>query len=228
MNPYRAPLLAVSLCLAVTGCIKLPDIEPDEPEAEEPLPDLGVRVLTPEETTYTNETVDISVEVTKGTPETVELFAGDELLATLQSPYTFRWDTTTKPEGTYTLTAKAWRGEQSFASDARTVVVDRTPPRVARRTPGPGAQDASVRQPIRVTFSEPLSPTSVSEATVHLSMQVNGATVELAKDIVLSADASELAVTPRSKPDVRNFFLRLKNNTRRYEILRERNQTKLL
>ncbi|KFE66013.1 hypothetical protein DB31_1078 [Hyalangium minutum] len=43
--------------------------------------------------------------MTNGTPETVELFAGDELQATLTSPYTLKWDTTTKrnrsPGGTW-------------------------------------------------------------------------------------------------------------------------------
>jgi len=204
MNRNRTSFLVVWLVLAVTGCIKLPDIDTDEPDVEEPLPDLGVRLLIPAATTYTNGTVDVSVEVTNGTPEAVELFAGDELLVTLTSPYTHRWDTTMKPEGTYTLKAKARRGSQTFMSEAREVVVDRTPPQVVLRTPSPGAQDVSVRQPIRVTFSEPLDPGSLADPRVHLSMQTSGSPIELAKTLSLSTDGTELTITPSSKPNVPN------------------------
>lgn len=188
MNPYRTSLLAVSLCLAVAGCINLPDIDPGEPE----LPDLGVRLLTPGATTYTNGTVDVSVEVTNGAPETVELFAGDELLATLTPPYTFRWDTTTKPEGTYTLTAEARRGPQNFTSEAREVVVDRTPPQVLLVTPESGASGVKASHPIQAVFSEALDPASTSNSSVR--MKVNGSEVDVRID--LSSEGKLMTINP--------------------------------
>ncbi|WP_044192640.1 Ig-like domain-containing protein [Hyalangium minutum] len=102
MTRTQSSFLAVMLFGVVAGCIKLPDIEPEGPDVES---DLVVRLLAPAATTYTNGAVDVRVEVTNGTPETVELFAGDELQATLTSPYTLKWDTTTKrnrsPGGTW-------------------------------------------------------------------------------------------------------------------------------
>jgi Bacterial Ig-like domain/Bacterial Ig domain len=205
MNRNRTSSLALLLMLSLAGCINLPDIDPEEPDTpdeEEPLPDLSVHLQSPHEKTYTNGAVDVSVEVTNGTPEAVDLFAGDELLATLTGPYSYHWNTTTKPEGSYTLTAKARRGTQSFSSEAREVVVDRTPPQVTFRTPSPGAQDVSVRQPIRVTFSEPIDPASLSDTTVHLVLELAGTPVELAKTLSLSADSKELTIAPSSKPNV--------------------------
>jgi len=208
MNRTRASTFAVLLFLAVNGCINVPDIEPEGPE--EPLPDLGVQLRTPAATTYTNGAVGLSVEVTNGTPEAVELFVGDELLATLPSPYTFTWDTTSKPEGTYTLKAKARRGAQTFTSEGRDVVVDRTPPQVVLRTPSPGAQDVSVHQSIQVAFSEPLAPRAMDDTRVHLLMQTSESPIELAKTLSLSADGTVLTIIPSSKPNAPNeFFITL-------------------
>jgi hypothetical protein len=196
----------MTLSLTLTGCINLPDVdapvEPKPPETEDPkpLPDLSVRLLAPVGTTYTNGSIEVSIEVTNGTPEAVELFAGTELLAILTGPYTFRWDTATKPEGSYTLTAKARRGTQTFTSEARTVVVDRTPPQVVARTPAPGTQAVSVRQPILVTFSEPLAPVSVNGATVRLWMRVDAVTREMTKTLSLSTDGTVMTITPTPRP----------------------------
>jgi hypothetical protein len=142
--------------------------------------------------TYMNGTVDVSVEVTNGTPEKVELFAGDELLATLPSPYTFRWDTTTKPEGNYTLTAKAWRGEQSFTSEARTVVVDRTPPQVLLVTPEPGSSGVKASRPIQAVISEAIEPGSANISSVR--MNLNGSGVDVKID--LSSDGKFMTISP--------------------------------
>ncbi|MFL5348931.1 MAG: Ig-like domain-containing protein [Hyalangium sp.] len=207
MNRNRTSSLLVLLILSLAGCISLPDIDPGEPEApdvEEPLPDLSVRLRSPEAKTYTNRAVEVSVEVTNGTPEAVDVFAGDELLATLTGPYTFHWDTTAKPEGSYTLRATARRGTQTFTSETREVVVDRTPPQVVLRTPSPGAQDVSVRQAIRMTFSEPINAGSLSDTTVHLLLQSAGDPVELAKMLSLSEDGAELTVIPGSRPSAPN------------------------
>ncbi|MDY7230069.1 Ig-like domain-containing protein [Hyalangium rubrum] len=203
MNRNRASSFAVMLFLAASGCISLPGIDPVEtPDAgnpnpdgglpDESLPDLSVRVLAPAGTTYTNGVVDVSVEVTSGTPDVVELLVGDELLATLTAPYTFRWDTTTKAEGNYALVARARRAAQTFTSAARNVVVDRTPPQVVIRTPEPGAEGVSASRPVQVAFSEPLDPSSVNSTSVRMS--VNGA--DIATNVTLSADAQLFQVAP--------------------------------
>ena len=201
MNPNRTSLLAALLVATLTGCINLPDIdspsEPRPPETEDPkpLPDLSVRLLEPTGTAYTNGSVDVSIEVTGGAAEAVDLFAGAELLTTLTAPYTFRWDTAAKLEGSYTLMAKARRGTQTFTSDTRTVVVDRTPPQVVGRTPEPGSTDVAARQPIYLFLSEPLAPDSVSNTSVR--MTANGNVVDV--NASLSADGKILQITPVPK-----------------------------
>lgn len=189
MNQTRASFLAVWLAVAVTGCINLPDIEPEGPTVE---PDLVVRLLTPAATTYTNGAVAISVEVTNGTPEAVELYVGDELHATLTSPYTFQWDTTAKPEDTYILKVKARRGAQTFTSEAREVVVDRTPPQVVLITPEAGSTGVRASHPIQAVVSEALNPGSVITSSIY--MKVNGSDVELKP--ALSADGKILTLAP--------------------------------
>jgi hypothetical protein len=180
------------LSLSLAGCISLPDIEPGAPDVEEPLPDLSVRIRSPEAKTYTNGAVDVSVEVANGTPEAVDLFAGGELLATLTSPYTFHWETAAKPEGSYTLTAKARRGTQTFTSEAREVVVDRTPPQVMLLTPEVGASGVRASHSIQAVLSEALNPASVTNSSTRL--RVNGN--EVAVDVTLSSDGKILTLAP--------------------------------
>lgn len=189
MNQTRASFFAVGLAVAVTGCINLPDIEPEGPDAE---PDLVVRLLTPSARSYTNGAVDIRVEVTNGTPEGVELFAGDELQATLTSPYTFKWDTASKPEGTYALKVKARRGSKTFESETQEVVVDRTPPQVLLMTPEAGSTGVKVSRPIQAVISEALNPDSFSTSSIY--MKVNGSDVELKP--ALSTDGRILTLAP--------------------------------
>lgn len=202
--------LALILLFPLTGCIDLPGIDDlplDEgpgdttsPDAGTPTPDAGprepleVRWVAPAETVYTNGAVELKLEVTGGTADAVELYAGDVRLATLAPPYAFTWDTTSLPEGSYTLKATTRRGDQTFTSESRPVVIDRTPPHVVERTPEPAAQNVSVRQPIQVTFSEPMMPTDINAAAIRLA----SVDAEYTKSLSFSGDGTVLVVKPES------------------------------
>ncbi len=89
---------------------------------------LTVGLSSPSTTAYTNGTLNIQATVTGGTPDSLELLRDGQTLATLNTPYTFAWDTTTVPEGGYSLGVRASKGGKVFQGEARTVFVDRTPP----------------------------------------------------------------------------------------------------
>ncbi len=202
--------LALILLFPLTGCINLPGIDDPPPEQgptgpsnpDAGTPDAGprepleVRWVTPADTVYTNGSVDLKVEVTGGTADTVELYAGEVRLAVLSAPYAYSWDTALITEGTHPLTAKATHGDHVHVSESRTVVVDRTPPHVVSRSPQPAARNVSVHEPIRVTFSEPLDPASLKEAAVALSAGAS----EVAKTLSLSPDGGMLTIIPQEVP----------------------------
>ncbi|NMO19006.1 Ig-like domain-containing protein [Pyxidicoccus fallax] len=182
MNRLR---ILVTWCLfTCAACIDLPEVV--DP-LEEPLPEprLEVRLASPgEATSHTNGDVPVQVVVSGGEAETVELLLGDEVLVRLSPPYSYTWSTQGVPEGRYSLAARATRKGEGFTSEVRTVVVDRTPPQVVSRTPAPGAQDVSVRAPIRIEFSEPLLRSSVTEASFSVTAgdAVLGFTMNVAAD----------------------------------------------
>ncbi len=122
---------------------------------------LTVALSKPASTVYTHGTVAIEVMVSGGTPDRVELLKDGALLVTLLSPYQNDWDTASTPEGSYQLVARATQGSRSFTSEPSTVVVDRTPPAVASRVPGPNATNVLVDDPILVGFTKPVLPASV-------------------------------------------------------------------
>ncbi|WP_181791353.1 Ig-like domain-containing protein [Myxococcus llanfairpwllgwyngyllgogerychwyrndrobwllllantysiliogogogochensis] len=72
------------------------------------------------------------------------------------------------------------------------VVVDRTAPRVVSRAPEPGAQDVWVKSPIQAVFSEPVNASTVTSASVRLT--VGG--VEVARTVSLSGDGKTMTVVP--------------------------------
>ena len=182
-RPYfLLPWVAVVL-LSSPACINVPDIEPTKAE---------VHIASPEGTAYTNGVLEVRLTVTGHTPEQVELLRDGEVLTTLEAPYTYAWDTAEVAEGTYRLEARAVFGEVVFTSEARNVVVDRTPPQVVSRTPEPGAQEVWVKSPIRAVFSEPVKASTLTEASLRLT--VGG--VEVARTVSLSADGRTVTVEP--------------------------------
>ncbi|MCY1018605.1 Ig-like domain-containing protein [Pyxidicoccus sp. MSG2] len=169
--------------LSSTACISVPDIEPAKAE---------VRITSPEGLAYTNGVLEVRLEVTGHTPERVELLKDGEVLAEVAAPYVYAWDTAGVAEGSHQLVARAVFGEVTFASEAREVVVDRTPPQVVSRTPEPGAQDVWVKSPIQAVFSEPVKVGTLTSESVRLS--VGG--VEVARTVAVSADGRTVTVVP--------------------------------
>lgn len=162
-----------------------------------PLPDgtdLRVTVTSPSGTAYIADSITIQVDV-EGAPDQVRLLRDGEAFVTLSPPYTYVWDTTAEPEGSYALQASARRGEVTVESEARTVIVDRTRPTVVDRRPRPGDANVWYEAPITVTFSEALLPSTVSSGTVVLEA-VGGA--ELAVSLDLDAAGVVLTITPEA------------------------------
>lgn len=158
------------------------------------LGDLLVRWSVPSKATvYANTSQTLQATVEGGTAEAVELREGSVVLSRVTtSPYTYSWDTTQVSEGEHRVTAYAIRGGQEFASLDRTIIVDRTAPTIATRTPAQGESNVSVRTPIEVTFSEPLKASTVTATNVTLS--ANGTLV--AQAATLSSDGRRLTLTP--------------------------------
>ncbi|ATB44954.1 hypothetical protein MYMAC_000537 [Corallococcus macrosporus DSM 14697] len=75
-------------------------------------------------------------------------------------------------------------GGRTFVSEARSLVVDRTAPRLVQQMPLPGTRSVSVWQPIQAVFSEALEPGTVTSESV-----------------ALLSDGAEIAAVPRLSPD---------------------------
>lgn len=159
------------------------------------LGDLLVGWTSPsDDTVYVNGSLPLQVSVEGGMADYVEVLNGQTVLARLSTaPYQYTWDTTQAAEQTYTLSARAVRGASTFTTGTmKTVVVDRTAPTVASRTPAPGASNVSVKQVVEVSFSEPLKVSTVKDASVL----VTEGGKNIAKTLSVSADGRSLTVTP--------------------------------
>ncbi|NTX37279.1 Ig-like domain-containing protein [Myxococcus sp. CA033] len=173
----------VAVLLSAPACIDVPGITPVQGE---------VRIRTPEATAYTRGVLDLGLEVTGHRPDRVELLRDGEVLAVLEAPYTYAWDTAGETEGEHRLGGRVVFGETVFTGEERVVVVDRTAPRVVSRAPEPGAQDVWVKSPIQAVFSEPVNASTVTSASVRLT--VGG--VEVARTVSLSGDGKTMTVVP--------------------------------
>ncbi|MBZ4373517.1 Ig-like domain-containing protein [Corallococcus sp. AS-1-6] len=143
---------------------------------------------------YTRGPLLLQFTVEGGAAEQVEILKDSTVLVKpTGSPYSFTWDTTSEAEGTYQLSIRATRGGAVFTSAPRTIIVDRTAPTVASFLPAKDAATVGVHESIRVTFSEPMNPLSVTEAAVGLK---TGAGVAIPKSVSVSADGQVLTVTP--------------------------------
>ncbi len=162
---------------------------------------LTVVLSYPVSTVYTHGTVTIQVAVSGGTPDDVQLLKDGTLLVSLAPPYQFDWDTASTPEGSYELVARATKSRQSFTSEPRTVVVDRTAPAIASRVPSPNATNTFVDDPIVVGFTKPLLPTSVGPGSFALRsgatpipitplLSSDGKTVTLERHVNLTVPAT--------------------------------------
>jgi hypothetical protein len=160
-----------------------------------PLGDLALSWVAPSASySATNGGLSVEVAVQGGQAEKVELMKGDTVLTTWTAPpYTYSWDTTSEAEGEYTLVAKATRTGSTFASVARTVVVDRTAPSIASRQPAHGATQVSARTRVEVGFSEAVKAATVSTSNVGL---IGDGGVPIPVALELSADGRTLTLTP--------------------------------
>jgi hypothetical protein len=210
-------LKTVAVLVVLSGaCIDLPEIQqvPETPDAGEPgehtgdsgippdasvpdsgTPDAGAPTLAVTLETsraITNADVQVRAQVIGPPPDEVELMADGVAVAVLAPPYELRWNTQSLDEGTHVLSVRASLGERDFTSEARPLVVDRTPPRLTSQVPSTGAQAVSVHQTIQATFSEPLDPATVSAETVVLRTAAG----VLAADVVLTPEGHSLVVQP--------------------------------
>lgn len=198
---FPKPLLTslVALSLGV-GCIKLPEVDSAQGDAGVPSANLTVSLSAPSEKTFTNDFVDVQVQVTGGTPDKVELRVDGELMTTLWPPYTYQWGTKATSEGVHRLTAHAFVGDKSFTSELREVVVDRTPPQVVSRIPAPGSQNVLAQQSLQVTFSERIKAASLTDSSARLTTP----SAELSRALTLSEDGLTLKVNPSAPIDAPN------------------------
>ncbi len=117
-----------------------------------------------------NSTIALSVEVTGGTADSVELFFNDSLVATLTAPYDFSFDAA---DGNYIVQAIASVGTTSFKSNTLTVTIDKTAPTIVSRSPEADSS-ASASADIQVSFSEAIDAASISASSVSLSDSILG------------------------------------------------------
>ena len=191
-RPARAGLLgaAVTVPVVLVAIAVIACAGPGAPPTDDT--DLRVTLTSPSGSAYVAGSITVQVDV-EGEPDVVRLLRDGEAFVTLSPPYTYAWDTTAEPEGSYTLRASARRGNVTVESDARTVIVDRTRPTVVERRPRPGDANVWHAEPITITFSEALLASTVSSGTVVLE-EVGGA--ELAASLDLDEAGVVLTVSP--------------------------------
>ncbi|HMF43359.1 MAG TPA: Ig-like domain-containing protein [Polyangia bacterium] len=121
--------------------------------------------------TYTHDTVSITAALDPALDVPVVLVDNGIELATLMPPHdTLAWNTAGVPEGTHTIIAEARFSSEIVRSAPISIVVDRTPPTVSRRTPSSGATNVELRAPIQAAFSEPVVLAQPADATFSLSV----------------------------------------------------------
>lgn len=197
------------------------------PDTEAPNP-----VITSPEagiTTYTRGELPVSVSVSGKPPVRVELrlsgqFVGNMLPNADGSEWTLVLDTTSRPQGTYELSAAAVREDPllpKVISAGRTVVIDRTPPQVAQRTPTPGNTQVGPLADIVAVFNEPLDPASLAtpedSTETRVALLVGGPTGTVVPvAFVLEPDRVTLRLTPGGPlPTNTSYTVRLRNITDR-------------
>lgn len=141
-----------------------------------------------------------------GTAVTVTLYEGAATLASGLVPSGGAWSAAVPLSvGSHALTARAFdaAGNVSELSPAANVGVDRTAPAITAHVPADLATNVWTRDPITVTFSEPVLPASVTAATVVLARSDGTAILNTPS---LSADRRTLTVTPNLLPAVPDTF----------------------
>ncbi len=156
-----------------------------------------VSLSSPSAQVFTNASVSLQVTVT-GDLSSVELLKDGTLLATLTAPYQYTWDTTSQPEGTYNISARASKSGLAapVVSAAQQITVDRTSPTITARTPTNAAVNVFLADEISLSFSEPMLPSSINTTTLQL--QQSGSPI--ARNANLDAAGTKLMVVPTALP----------------------------
>ena len=154
---------------------------------------LLVELLSPARSQHTNDVVQVWAAVSWGVPDRVDVYLDGSLLTSLEAPYAYSWDTSATQEGSHELQVRASLAGREFASERRTVVVDRTPPTPMVQTPPPGAHNIFIGDPAEVVFSEPVLVSSIGDGGARLS---DGIGLPIAVNVKLSADGTTLTLLP--------------------------------
>jgi hypothetical protein len=159
-----------------------------------------IRLVSPAAMTYANGEVAVEVQVAGAAPASVELLRNGVAWMVIEAPFKHSWNTRADPEGEYLLSARATTGGREVTADPVMVTVDRTPPTVTELLPARGSASVDTSAPIKMTFSEPVAPTTVTDASVQLAV----AGTPLAAMVLLAADGKSLTL---SAPDLRSVTL---------------------
>lgn len=204
----RALFPYVTLTSLFTACINVPDVvdaQPDAGDINEPdggPADGQVTLTAVGGVTHVRSTVTLQISTSVQHPDAVELFVGNELLASLQPPYTYTWDTSSFPETTHTLVAQVTKDGHIETSDERRFVVDRTPPTIISREPAPADNAVAAGRPIHVRISEPVLGTSLTGTSVRL--RLGGVLVD--RTVELTENETLLTITPTETGPVPHEF----------------------
>ncbi|HVT07753.1 MAG TPA: Ig-like domain-containing protein [Polyangia bacterium] len=155
---------------------------------------------------YTNGAVGVQIVTSVPPPTTVDVRVDGAARVQLSSPFAGALPTATLAEGQHTLDCHATFAGVEVACRPRTLIVDRTPPRIIGTTPFQYAY-AAAAQPISATFSEPMAPGSVTTATLQVT--ADGAAV--AGPPTLSSDGRTIAAGVTSHPAVATGIAVLKS-----------------
>ncbi|MFL5305147.1 MAG: Ig-like domain-containing protein [Polyangia bacterium] len=144
---------------------------------------------------YTNGAVRVQIVTSAPPPSMVDVRVDGARLIQLSSPFTGSLPTAGLSEGQHTLDCRASFAGVERACTPRTLIVDRTPPKIIGTTPFQYAY-AAVAAPISATFTEPMDPGSVTLATFQVT--ADGAPV--AASPTLSSDGRTLAAGVADHP----------------------------
>lgn len=173
----------------------------------------AVRILRPSQavTAVNGSASTLSVDVkldnavpfqTAPVPDRVQLVANGTVIGDQAPDLTtlnrFAWDLTGFRDGSYTLVGRAVKGPDRADSQPRTVVIDRTAPRMTTFSPAANVE-VDRNTTFTVNFDEPVNalPFTLNDA-VKFTVLASGATtpVEIAATITLNTAGTRLTVTP--------------------------------
>ena len=182
-----APNTDIAVTLATT-CVDVP-----VPSVVVPAAALAINSSRP---------LDIQVDVSGPAPDSVEVLIDGAPIAQMPAQFFYRtfWDSSTTPEGSHDISARATRQGAARTSDPVTVVVDRTPPQIFGVSPGPTAEVGSSTV-FTVDFNEAVTaaPNLLSEI-LTLTVLPPGQTTPVAIPFTATLDiaGTHLTVTSSS------------------------------